>query len=987
MDKNLWSNLSNEVLTKGLSNSEANMNQRRKKAELEIEIQFGTYSLLKPGDTFGRFGSYVTRNEFNRVMKYFKAISGGNFTENIIEDRLDNDKRKNERVSINKTTNKRTYYDKIKVWNSYSTFFNKRTGQYDSTDSRDSLILAQEYNLRINVSNEFYFKEQSRDFTATIIRNKNRTTFYIDGVGKLDLTEVTAVEINKSSSSQTQYEIELELMDQNVFQNNLEGLRQTCNMIRKVIQDTELPYTNSEKRNMYQYVSKILNLPEGTLKFSMLPEARDLKLEDMVYGGLVGNPETQYCVTFKADGIRRLIVFMPNQIWAIMPGTPDANLIYRFVEIKNGPSIPPYPQGCIVDGELLSKEHRRDKEISKWMFYIFDCLAYENQDIRKLPYYERMMKADQITKFPYEDKVLDRRIIFLVKDYKIISGVNHFFETMNLMFLLEKDLPYINDGLMFIPVKMEYNIYDNPKEEFPPIFQRSLTQYPDICKWKPKEQRSIDFLVEFVIQPNGSRKIQLKTGGKDDKDRTPILFEGSDVYPLMDRIDKDHPILSNLPSHSIVEFAWEEKTQQLKPLRVRLDKTSPNRYFTAMDVWKNIFSGIDKDTLTGNTFQLMRAYHNKIKLELYQNVKPTRNHRVLLDIGSGRGGDLKKWNQFEKIFAVEPNKEHLEDLKVRLNSFGLREKVKLIQTGGEDYETITNVIQRDYGEKVSTVSIMLSMSFFHGKAREGLKKTIENNLELGGEVLVFTINGDLVQEMFEPSSGEYKKDNIRFLNAETTYDSKTGTLWIDIPSTIVSEQEEHPPKLSELFREWDNFLPLNVSRADKQNFLNLDEKAFSNMYTSFKMILMSGKRSEIEVERIVPYARMDLGYSNLYEDFDLYGISVLPSDYFYLSAILKATNEEYQNDNRLTFRREMVLNVWDEIESELSREQKQRYQFPWNDSVLELFSKVFDIGILAIQEGRKRIFGIEKQRKIIIIGEYILAHRRNDEKGLFETVF
>ena len=96
MDKNLWSNLSNEVLTKGLSNSEANMNQRRKKAELEIEIQFGTYSLLKPGDTFGRFGSYVTRNEFNRVMKYFKAISGGNFTENIIEDRLDNDKRKNE---------------------------------------------------------------------------------------------------------------------------------------------------------------------------------------------------------------------------------------------------------------------------------------------------------------------------------------------------------------------------------------------------------------------------------------------------------------------------------------------------------------------------------------------------------------------------------------------------------------------------------------------------------------------------------------------------------------------------------------------------------------------------------------------------------------------------------------------------------------------------------------------------------------------------
>ena len=503
-----------------------------------------------------------------------------------------------------------------------------------------------------------------------------------------------------------------------------------------------------------------------------------------------------------------------------------------------------------------------------------------------------------------------------------------------------------------------------------------MTQFPDICKWKPQNLRSIDFLVEYNLDGSDEKKFILKTGGKDDKDKTPVVFQGSDSYPLNNRIDIDHPILSNLPSHSIVEFFWDERKQLLVPMRVRTDKIAPNRYFTAMNVWKNIFTGIDKETLKGNTFQLMRAYHNKIKLNLFQNTKYTRGHKVLLDIGSGRGGDIKKWNKFDMIFAVEPNPEHIKELQSRLSVSPMKNKVIIIQAGGEDYEKITQVIQERLGERVSTVSLMLSFSFFHGKAREGLKKTIEQNLEMGGEVLILTINGDLVKEMFVPSSGEYEEKSLQFLDAKTTYESKSGKLYIDIPSTIVKEQEEVPPKLSELFEEWDNFLPLNVSRADKQKFLNLDEKAFSNMYTSFRMILLPNPRSEIEIERIVPYDNVN--------NSELFGISILPSDYFYLSAILKATNELYQNNNQLEFRREMVLKVWEEIESELSREEKEKYQFPWNDSILELFSKIFSIQILVIQDKRKRIFGRQYNHKIIIVGEYLLAKSNPD--GLLQTV-
>jgi hypothetical protein len=995
--KTLWQNISNES-EKGLSKARDIQSRLNEKADIEVEIQFGTYTPSKTKDDLGRFGSYVTKSEFHRVMSFMKKNYGNSYTEKVIEDKVDGD----ERVSYDFQTKKTSFYNKNKVWNSYPSYFDKQKNKFVFAGTNSGLLLTQEYGLRVNISNEFYYSSASRKFQPKVIRNKNRTSFEIDGIGYLDMTEATEIypdeKENEKKSTQTKYEIELELYDSTILLKYTYDVQKFCELIRKVIQDSQILYTNSEKAQMYQYVSTLLHLKDGILKFSMLPEARDLKLEDMVYGGLVGNKDTTYCVTFKADGVRRLVVFMPTHIWAIMPGTPDANLLYRYKPRINPMMTPPYPSGFIVDGELLTKETRKDTEKSELMFYIFDCLVAYNQDIRNMEYYDRMEKALDITEFNFNEPAIDDTIKFVLKSYKILNGVNHFFETMKLVFYEEDDLAYVNDGVMFIPVNVPYNIYDDSNMNFPPIFERTLTQYPDICKWKPQEKRSIDFLVEKTPE-----RIILKTGGKSEKDRTPILFEGSDSYPLKDRIDSTHPLLNNLPDQSIVEFSWDEQKQLLIPLRIRTDKLSPNRYFTALNVWKNIFQGIDKQTLTGETFQLMRSYHNRIKLDLYKNIKYTSKsgHKVLLDIGSGRGGDIRKWNSFDLIFAVEPNPEHIEELKSRLAALELSHKVVIIQTGGENYEKITRVIQERLGERVSTVSLMLSMSFFSGKAREGLRKTIEQNLEMGGDVLVFTINGDTVQQMFVPSSGEYKETTLRFLNAETTYQPSSGKLFIDIPSTIVKEQEEIPPKLSELFKEWDNFLPLNVSRADKEKFLNPDEKSFSNMFTSFRYILMSNLLEKIEIERIIPIKNVsksskengkETGKENGKEngkesskEMDLYGISVFPSDYFYLSAILKAIDEEYQNNNSMDFRREYVLNVWRKIEKTLDRKEKEKYQLPWNDSVLELFSNLFGIQILCIDTARIRVFGQENKNKIIILDSYILS--KSNELGQLQTIF
>ena len=956
----LWTNLASEV-NRGVNQAYNDQMRSNRDAFIEIEIQFGTFIQPKENQRHGNFRSFVTSTAFNRVMKYMRDYKYSRTTEEIIEDYIDGQERK----AYNKSTNEVVYYDKIKVWSSY-VFFDPREKRKMTRISDYGRYFAEELNSRINISNEYVYKSASKGFSPKTIRTKNRTSFYMDQIGKLDLTQASETSIDKNHSEandlkrsfETTYEIELEMSEKD-FTRNTNKIQNFCEIIYSLIQDSEIPYTNSEKSTMYRYVSSLLHIDSGMLRYNLLPEARDLRLEDMVHGGLVGNKNTEYAVTHKADGIRRLMVFMPTEVWVFMPGLPDANLLYRSNESRL-----PYRDGFIFDGELLVKENRKDTCPSKYMYYIFDCLCENNNDIRSLKdYLKRIQYALSFLGTKMDDPTLDEIVDIRIKYSKHIPNVDKFFEVMSSMFEDQKMLPYNQDGFMFIPIHTEYNPYDEsitPKITTP-IYSRCLTDAPDICKWKPKEMRSIDFLVEIRQSTPTDKKIILYALDVDPKtnERKMRPFVGSRSYPLNNRIDVHHPILDSLLNKTIVEFYWDETKNLLVPIRIRTDKVSPNRYFSALNIWKGVFSGIDPETLRGKTFQLMRAYHNQIKLNLYQNVSPTRNHRVLLDIGSGRGGDIKKWNNFELVFAVEPNPSHLEDLRQRLDHSSMKDKVIIIPTGGEDFETITNTIQYKYGERVSNVSLMLSLSFFHDKLRDGLRKTIEQNLEIGGEVLIFTIDGDTVKTVFDTSSHE------KFLDAETRYDPLSGKLWINIPSTIVSNQEEIPPKLSELFVEWNNFLPMDISRANKEIMLNTEEKRFSDMFTSFKMIFITDR---IDHEKIVRYESFD--------NKDWYGISISPeSKHFLLSAVLRAIDPEYQINRDILFRRNYEEKIWNEIRDKGRDEGRDK------ESLLDRLAVRYDLQILHLDSDR--IYG-KGSRKIIINGEYVMAMK--DSRGL-QTIF
>jgi hypothetical protein len=1043
MDDSLWQKITTEVINE--TATAKSKQSRYYQTDIEVEIQFGTFNPPKEDKKYGRFESSVKPDVFFRLRDHMLKVMGKPTYDSIIEDRVNDSFRESKTQGRADTK----YYSKYKIWTSYNVYKDFRQKTFVNTSTIAGNTFASELNTRFNVSNEIYFKnyeefndeyrrvqeiklsrqrgpeshEGPKDFQPKILRSKHRITFKIPDVGYLDLTEATETNLDTNESFPTKYEIELEIKYYKDFERENKKIKEWYERILRIIQDTTLIYTNSEKNNLYKYISGLLNLPTDKISYSLVAEARDLKMEDMVYGGIVGNRETNYCVTHKADGVRKWMAFSPSGVWAMMPGTPSLQLFYRCKEKKDPDGnllyVCPYDAGYIFDGELIPRENRKDKELCDNIFYIFDCICEKGVDIRNVKRYgERMDKATKFNEFEFDDKQLNRVLRVFVKGYKTLNGTNLFFRTMDLMFkeqnrspkdpskdsFLSESLPYKQDGFMFIPLNVEYNRYAEDSRDsfievnyvnrdFPDIYNRSLVYYPDICKWKPKEERTIDFVVKIIQLPDGSRKAVLESIHVQGDQRINKIFEGSPKYPLNNRVDTNHILLQNLPPNAIVEFRWDEKNELLVPTRLRTDKISPNRYFSAINIWNGIFDGIEAKTLIGQSFQLMFAYHNRIKCELYEQIIPHRCHKVLLDIGSGRGGDIRKWGDVESIFAVEPNEEHRKELVSRLETSLAKNKVTIIPTGGEDYHTITNTIQRMYGDKVCAVSIMLSMSFFHGKFREGLRNTIERNLEIGGEVLMLTIDGDTVKQVFVPTYGDYVEKNLQFLDATMKYEPNTGKLFIDIPGTIVSHQEEVPPKLSELFKEWDNFLPIDVSRADKQNFLNPDEKAVSNMYTSLRLIYLPGKRSEIEIERIVPYSKIIVrgqegqasqGSQDTSKEHDFYGISVFPSDYVLLSSVLKAIDEEYQNNNNMKFRRDYVQDTWEKIQNTLSKEEKDMYTLPWNPGVLELFSKYFKIQILYISGDKNSAYG-KGTRKIILADQYILA--KMDERKYLQTIF
>lgn len=773
------------------------------KRDVEVEVKFTKYMKI--------YGSGISLEQFIRIKNLFRESNNNVFTKDYI-------------VEINKDK-------KRKITNCFGDI------QWEEKRPLRKNIDEEKYMFRISFNEEISI-DQIENFVPIIKRSIKRYSFLIEDENlRIDLSEVT-VNANKI------YELELEILNKE----GVNSLLKTIGKILQVLLNSDNLYKIEEYSSIISTFNSILDdrQTRNQINHKLFFNPRNLHFDDLVYGGIVGNKKEIYRVSYKADGIRRFLLFDKRGLFMITP--PDEiNLLIKSNINEDITNWLKTNNELIVEGEWIPKENRLNKEISNnhWIL-LYDCLSIPTEldegtnTIQEKSHVERMKWCKIAASFPKNSLIK-----ITEKDFKSIPTPEDFFKTMNNFEDNKKTLPYKDDGYIYTPVFMNYNSGNDKKN----LNLRKLGDFPDIVKWKPPNLMTIDFQIK---RENDKIKLYINENGKL------VKFIGNIFKPFNENNVDDTPL--NAEDNSIVEYAWNTTKEIFYPIRVRSDKFKPNKKEFAQDNWKLIHDPISIDVLKGVGSTLLRKYHNKIKSFLYEKTDP--KEKTLLDIGSGNGGDVNKWlkSKYNKIVAVEPDKEHVKELSSRIqkiykfvptiigeeNDILLKEKNKIviINTGGENTSLISKVVESFIGDKVDIISSMLSLTFFWRDENflDSLVNTFQTNLKVGGSLIIFTMDGDLVKDMINPFYGirnnnsKFDFKNIGSVEINNSIIKSPYEVKINIYDSIVSNQVEYLVFLDDIRLKMENLKLRSINKADKEKFLNSEEIKFTNLYTYTHLI-------------------------------------------------------------------------------------------------------------------------------------------------------
>ena len=139
---------------------------------------------------------------------------------------------------------------------------------------------------------------------------------------------------------------------------------------------------------------------------------------------------------------------------------------------------------------------------------------------------------------------------------------------------------------------------------------------------------------------------------------------------------------------SIVEMIYDVNADiynRWTPIRVRKDKDTPNSYKTAIDIWKSYYMPVTLDIIKGNTnipsideeldtyynndpkksFSVKDSYRHFHRLVvkhsiLLETVGQTKTKK-LLDLGSGKGGDISRYRFGFECVGVDNSVDNLHN--------------------------------------------------------------------------------------------------------------------------------------------------------------------------------------------------------------------------------------------------------------------------------------------------------------------------------------
>jgi hypothetical protein len=150
----------------------------------------------------------------------------------------------------------------------------------------------------------------------------------------------------------------------------------------------------------------------------------------------------------------------------------------------------------------------------------------------------------------------------------------------------------------------------------------------------------------------------------------------------------------------------------LHPIRRRTDKRHPNSKRAVDDILSSLcMADLQVDD---RMFVSMRRYHNYVKRLLIGMSHP----KHLLDVGSGRGGDVPKWEKISRVYCVEKDKKALRELSRR---YPRCKNVVTICAKMSNYIKV----KCDIDMMIDGVTVFFSLMMMDDKDIRGLLETIQ----------------------------------------------------------------------------------------------------------------------------------------------------------------------------------------------------------------------------------------------------------------------
>ena len=469
------------------------------------------------------------------------------------------------------------------------------------------------------------------------------------------------------------YEIEIEL-DNKKCLNGTMDYNDLYNKVQKVmttvlcgLQNTFYPIKYSEHKKIIDDYTSLMRM-----KYSQFCGPSSLTLQlDNLYKENNDNILTDYTVTDKADGLRKLLYISSNgKVYFI---TTNLEVQYCGVSVGN-----PEIFDTLIDGEHILYD-KNEKFIN--VYAAFDCYAVKQELVVDLPLFKNYNDTSE-GRYHQLKRVVEtirsttsniNLLNVIYKKFNVVSEKSTLFaECDNLFKSIKNDenYNYNTDGLIFTPRNLAVGsktVGDNA----PPLHKITWSKS---FKWKPPEYNTIDFLVTFprdntntyYIENNETKKykiINIRVGystkrhghlnpfkymidGKfdreeNDEDYSPALFYPTNPYdsdthichiPLVpDEYGNEQMFTENnevFTDNTIVEFRYEKSQDKYKgwiPMKVRYDKTLDlrttgknfgNAYHVANSNWHSIHRPVTEEILiTGNIpkYEDEDVYYNKLK--------------------------------------------------------------------------------------------------------------------------------------------------------------------------------------------------------------------------------------------------------------------------------------------------------------------------------------------------------------------------------------